>query len=106
MKLVIVESPTKAKTIKRFLPDGFVVESSLGHIRDLPQSASDIPLQYKKEQWSRLGIDVEHDFKPLYIVHADKKKHIAALKKLVKAAMKSIWRLMKTAKERPLVGIC
>lgn len=86
MKLVIVESPTKAKTIKRFLPDGFVVESSLGHIRDLPQSASDIPLQYKKEPWSRLGIDVEHDFKPLYIVHADKKKHIAALKKLVKTA--------------------
>lgn len=86
MKLVIVESPTKAKTIKRFLPAGYVVESSLGHIRDLPQSSSDIPAQYKKEKWARLGIDVEHDFKPLYIVHSEKKKHIAALKKLMKEA--------------------
>lgn len=86
MKLVIVESPTKAKTIKRFLPDGYVVESSLGHIRDLPQSATEIPAQYKKAKWARLGIDVEHDFKPLYIVPSAKKKHIAALKKLVKQA--------------------
>lgn len=86
MKLVIVESPTKAKTIKRFLPDGFVVESSLGHIRDLPQSSSDIPVQHKKAKWSRLGIDVEHDFKPLYIIHSEKKKHIATLKKLMKEA--------------------
>ncbi|HBY73662.1 MAG TPA: type I DNA topoisomerase [Candidatus Kerfeldbacteria bacterium] len=86
MKLVIVESPTKAKTIKRFLPDDFVVESSLGHIRDLPQSSSDIPAQHKKEKWARLGIDVEHDFKPLYIVHSEKKKHIATLKKLMKEA--------------------
>lgn len=86
MKLVIVESPTKAKTIKKFLPAGFVVESSLGHIRDLPQSSSDIPATVKKEKWARLGIDVEHDFKPLYIVHSEKKKHIATLKKLVKEA--------------------
>lgn len=86
MKLVIVESPTKAKTIKRFLPAGYVVESSLGHIRDLPQSSSDIPAAVKKEPWARLGIDVEHDFKPLYIVHSEKKKHIAALKKLMKEA--------------------
>ncbi len=86
MKLVIVESPTKAKTIKKFLPSGYVVESSLGHIRDLPQSATEIPAHYKKEKWARLGIDVEHEFKPLYIVPSDKKKHIAGLKKLVKEA--------------------
>ncbi len=86
MKLVIVESPTKAKTIKKFLPAGYVVESSLGHIRDLPQSATEIPAQYKKEKWARLGIDVDHDFQPLYIVPSAKKKHIAELKKLVKEA--------------------
>ena len=60
--LVIVESPTKARTIKRFLPSNYIVEASIGHIRDLPQSASDIPKKYKAEKWAKLGIDVEHDF--------------------------------------------
>lgn len=86
MKLVIVESPTKAKTIKKFLPEGFVVESSFGHIRDLPQSADDIPAQYKKNKWARLGINIEADFEPLYIVPADKKKQVTKLKQLVKEA--------------------
>src|SRR6184192_646224 len=63
-RLVIVESPAKARTIKGYLGDGFVVESSVGHIRDLPERAADIPEQYKKEKWARLGVDVEHDFQP------------------------------------------
>ncbi|MDP3970171.1 MAG: type I DNA topoisomerase [bacterium] len=86
MKLVIVESPTKAKTIKRFLPKDFTVESSFGHIRDLPHSATEIPAKYKTEKWSRLGINIEEDFAPLYIIPKDKKKHVAKLKKLVSEA--------------------
>lgn len=86
MKLVIVESPTKAKTIKKYLPSDFVVESSLGHIRDLPKSAAEIPAKNKGEKWARLGVDVNNDFAPLYIVPKDKKKHVAILKKLVKDA--------------------
>jgi DNA topoisomerase-1 len=83
-RLVIVESPAKARTIKGFLGDGYVVESSVGHIRDLPERAADIPEEYKKEKWARLGVDVEHDFLPLYIVDPDKKKKVSELKKLLK----------------------
>lgn len=86
MKLVIVESPTKAKTIKRYLPTGFVVESSFGHIRDLPQSATEIPAKYKTEKWSRLGVNVDDQFAPLYIIPKDKKKQVAKLKQLIKDA--------------------
>ncbi|MGC9311862.1 MAG: DNA topoisomerase, partial [Sediminispirochaetaceae bacterium] len=82
--LVIVESPTKARTIKRFLPKDYVVEASIGHIRDLPQSASDVPKDLKKESWARLGIDVENDFKPLYIIPHGKSKIIRDLKKKIK----------------------
>ena len=82
--LVIVESPTKAKTIKRFLPKGFVVEASIGHVRDLPQTAADVPAKYKKEDWGRLGINVDDNFKPLYITPKDKKKIVTDLKKKVK----------------------
>ncbi len=84
--LVIVESPAKARTIAGFLGKGFIVESSIGHIRDLPKRASDIPAQYKKESWARLGVDVENDFQPLYVVDADKKSHIQKLKDLLKGA--------------------
>ena len=66
-KLVIVESPTKAKTIRNFLPRGYHVEASMGHVRDLPASAGEIPAKYKGEPWARLGVDVEHDFDPLYV---------------------------------------
>ncbi len=82
-RLVIVESPAKAKTIAGYLGDGFVVESSVGHIRDLPERAADIPLEYKKEKWARLGVDVEDDFRPLYVVDPDKKKKVSELKKLL-----------------------
>ncbi|HEU4514562.1 MAG TPA: type I DNA topoisomerase, partial [Nocardioidaceae bacterium] len=85
-KLVIVESPAKAKTIAGYLGRGYVVESSIGHIRDLPQSASDIPASIKGEPWARLGVDIENDFKPYYVVSSDKKSHIAKLKRLLKDA--------------------
>lgn len=84
MKLVIVESPTKAKTIKKFLPKGYEVVASMGHLRDLPQSASDIPQKYKKEEWAKLGVDVAHDFEPLYVVPKGKSKIVRELKKLLK----------------------
>jgi len=85
-RLVIVESPAKARTIKGYLGDDFVVESSVGHIRDLPERAADIPEEFKKEKWARLGVDVEHDFQPLYIVDPDKKKKVSELKKLLAGA--------------------
>jgi DNA topoisomerase-1 len=82
-RLVIVESPAKAKTIAGYLGDDFVVESSVGHIRDLPERAADIPEEHKKKAWARLGVDVEHDFEPLYIVDPDKRKKVSELKKLL-----------------------
>ncbi|MEY4547780.1 MAG: hypothetical protein RL685_3975 [Pseudomonadota bacterium] len=84
--LVIVESPAKAKTIAAFLGKDFIVESSIGHIRDLPRRASDVPPKYKKESWARLGVDVDGDFKPLYIIDADKRDHIKHLKDLLSGA--------------------
>jgi DNA topoisomerase-1 len=82
-RLVIVESPAKAKTIAGYLGSDFVVESSVGHIRDLPDSAAEIPEQYKREPWARLGVDVEHDFEPLYIVDPDKRKKVSELRRLL-----------------------
>lgn len=64
--LVIVESPTKAKTIRKFLGKNFVVESCMGHVRDLPQSAKDIPEKVKKEKWAQLGVNVDNKFEPIY----------------------------------------
>ncbi len=80
-RLVIVESPAKARTISAYLGDDFVVESSVGHIRDLPTSAKEIPDKFKKEPWARLGVDVEHDFEPLYVVDSDKKGRVTELRK-------------------------
>ncbi|MCC5942767.1 MAG: type I DNA topoisomerase [Balneolaceae bacterium] len=84
--LVIVESPTKTKTIKKFLPKGYTVDSSMGHIRDLPSSAKEIPAKYKKEPWSNLGINVDERYDPLYVVPASKKKVVKRLKELLKDA--------------------
>jgi len=81
--LVIVESPAKAKTISKYLGSGYVVESSIGHIRDLPRSAAEVPKNLKDEPWARLGIDVENDFKPHYVVSTDKKKQVKKLKDLL-----------------------
>ena len=80
--LVIVESPAKARTIEKYLGKGYTVESSIGHIRDLPRSAAEIPEKYKNEAWARLGLNVEDDFRALYVVSADKKQHVAKLKRL------------------------
>src|SRR5262245_2946228 len=85
-RLVIVESPAKAKTIAGYLGRGYAVESSIGHIRDLPTGAAEIPAKYKKEPWSRLGVDVEHGFEPLYVVPADKKAQVGKLRKALGGA--------------------
>jgi DNA topoisomerase I len=78
--LVIVESPTKAKTIRNFLPSSYRVEASMGHVRDLPRDASEIPAAVKAEKWSSLGVNVNADFEPLYVVPKDKKKLVKELK--------------------------
>ena len=85
-RLVIVESPTKARTIAGYLGKGYVVESSIGHIRDMPGSAADIPDKLRKEPWARLGVNVDADFEPLYVVNADKRQQVSKLKKLLKDA--------------------
>jgi DNA topoisomerase-1 len=85
-RLVIVESPAKARTIKTFLGPDFDVESSIGHIRDLPERAADIPAKYKKEPWARLGVNVENDFEPLYVIDSEKKQRVADLKKRLSQA--------------------
>lgn len=86
IKLVIVESPTKAKTIRKFLGKDYIVESCMGHVRDLPQSAKDIPEKVKKEKWAQLGVNVDKHFEPLYCVPKDKIKVIKNLKeKLLEA---------------------
>src|SRR5215204_216206 len=84
--LVIVESPTKAKTLGRFLGTKYRVEASYGHIRDLPESAASVPKEIKDKEWGRLGVDVESDFKPYYVVPIEKKKQVAHLKSAVKEA--------------------
>ncbi|MFC4455630.1 type I DNA topoisomerase [Deinococcus sonorensis] len=84
--LVIVESPAKARTIEKYLGKGYTVESSIGHIRDLPRSAAEIPERYKNESWARLGLNVEEDFRPLYVVSAEKRQHVARLRKLTSEA--------------------
>ena len=84
--LVIVESPAKAKRIGALLGSDFIVDSSVGHIRDLPRGADEVPEAYKKESWSRLGVDVDNGFKPLYVVSPSKKSVVANLKRLLKTA--------------------
>jgi len=84
--LVIVESPTKARTIRNYLPSGYRVEASMGHVRDLPQSASEIPASVKGEKWAQLGVNVDSEFEPLYVVPQDKKKIVKELKEALKQA--------------------
>ena len=82
--LVVVESPTKAKTIGKFLGKEYEVTASYGHVRDLPNNASEIPEKIKKEKWSRLGVNVESNFEPLYVIPDAKKQRVKDLKKLLK----------------------
>ncbi|ABA19656.1 DNA topoisomerase I [Trichormus variabilis ATCC 29413] len=84
--LVIVESPTKARTIRNYLPKDYRVEASMGHVRDLPQSASEIPATVKGEAWAQLGVNVDADFEPVYVVPKDKKKVVTQLKEALKDA--------------------
>jgi DNA topoisomerase-1 len=84
--LIIVESPAKAKTLGRFLGNKYRVEASYGHIRDLPESAADVPKEIKEKDWGRLGVDVDSDFAPYYVVPGDKRKQVAHLKTAVKDA--------------------
>jgi len=85
-RLVIVESPAKAKTIAGFLGPGYVVESSIGHIRDLPRNAADVPAAYKGTAWARLGVDVDNGFEPLYVVSPERKQQVTKLRALLKDA--------------------
>ncbi|MFM8869066.1 MAG: type I DNA topoisomerase [Candidatus Nanopelagicus sp.] len=85
-KLVIVESPAKARKIGSFLGNEYVVEASVGHIRDLPQRAADIPKEYKKFAWAKEGVNIEEDFAPLYVINPDKKSKVTELKDLMKDA--------------------
>ncbi|MFE7540228.1 type I DNA topoisomerase [Streptomyces platensis] len=82
-RLVIVESPAKAKTIKGYLGPGYVVEASVGHIRDLPNGAAEVPAKYKGEPWARLGVNVDAEFQPIYVVNSDKKDQVKKLKELL-----------------------
>jgi DNA topoisomerase-1 len=83
-RLVIVESPAKAKTISGYLGPGYVVEASYGHVRDLPRKAADVPAKYKSESWASLGVDVDHDFAAIYVVSPDRTKQVTKLKSLLK----------------------
>ncbi|MCL1474821.1 type I DNA topoisomerase [Argonema antarcticum] len=84
--LVIVESPTKARTIRNFLPSNYRVEASMGHVRDLPSSAEEIPEAVKGEKWAQLGVNVEADFEPLYVIPQNKKKIVKELQQALKEA--------------------
>ncbi len=85
-RLVIVESPAKARTIAGYLGPDYVVESSIGHIRDMPDNAAEIPAKYRGQAWARLGVNVDADFEPLYVVNSDKKQQVSKLKQLLKNA--------------------
>jgi DNA topoisomerase-1 len=85
-KLVIVESPAKARKIGGYLGDDFIVEASVGHIRDLPQRAADIPKEYRGIAWAKEGVNIDEDFAPLYVINPDKKAKVAELKELMKGA--------------------
>lgn len=88
--LVIVESPTKARTIRNYLPSGYQVEASMGHVRDLPSGADEVPKEYKEYPWANLGVNVDNDFEPLYVVPKAKKKVVKQLKDAMKEATEII----------------
>ena len=84
--LVIVESPTKAKTITKFLGNDYTVTASMGHIRDLPNNASEVPAKFKKTPWAKMGINIEQNFEPLYVIPSNKKEQVAKLKEALSKA--------------------
>ena len=84
--LVIVESPAKARTISKFLGRGYTIEASIGHIRDLPKDAKEVPAELKGEEWAQLGVNVNHDFEPVYVISAKKAQQVRKLKAALKDA--------------------
>ena len=107
VRLVIVESPSKAKTISGFLGDGYIVESSVGHIRDLPRGAADVPAKYKGEPWARLGVDTDNGFEPLYVISpgeagAGRQAQVAAGRRRPSSTSPQT----RTARARPSPGTC
>ena len=105
-KLVIVESPAKSKTIAKYLGEGFIVEASIGHIRDLPQP-SELPAELKKTSVGKFAVDIENDFKPYYVVSPDKtEKGRRAEGRSSKMPTPSISQPMGTARARPSRGTC
>ena len=84
--LVIVESPAKARTISKYLGADYIVEASIGHVRDLPAGKKEVPEKFKAEPWAYLGVNTEDNFEPLYIVPDDKKKQVKKLKDALKTA--------------------
>src|SRR5215217_2895742 len=102
--LVIVESPAKAKTLGRFLGNKYRVEASYGHIRDLPESAAEVPKEIKEKEWGRLGVDVDNEFTPYYVVPNDKKKQVAHLKSAVKEASELLLATDPDREARPSAG--
>ena len=106
-RLVIVESPAKASTIAGYLGPDYVVESSVGHIRDLPDRAAEIPPSTKKAPWARSASTSTHDFEPLYVVDADKKKKLArAGAEARRTPTSSCSRRTRTARARRSPGTC
>ena len=90
MKLIVVESPAKASTIEKFLGKGYRVAASNGHIRDLPEKASQIPPQYQDKPWKRLAVDVDGGYEPIYVLSPTSKQAVATLKKLLAQADESL----------------
>ena len=88
--LVIVESPAKARTIGKFLGRGYTVEASIGHVRDLPHGAKEIPAEFRGEEWARLGVNVDKDFDPLYIVPPGKTAQVRKLEGLVEGRQRTV----------------
>jgi DNA topoisomerase-1 len=86
VSLVIVESPAKAKTISKFLGSNYVIEASIGHIRDLPEGAKEIPEEYKSQEWAYLGVNVNENFEPVYVVSKEKTQQVRKLKTALKSA--------------------
>jgi DNA topoisomerase-1 len=84
--LVIVESPAKARTLSRLLGDEYRVEASVGHVRDLPENASEVPAEIKDKPWGRMGVDIENGFRPYYVIARDKASRIRELRSAVKDA--------------------
>jgi len=99
-----VESPAKAKTIQKYLGPGYEVTASVGHVRDLPERAIDVPAEIKKQPWGRMAIDVEDDFTPYYVVSSKKKDKVADLKRMLAVPMNYCSQPTRTAKVRPSLG--